>query len=218
MSSLPTLGLSKADTTKSGGAELYYEVVWAVDPCLQKMLCLPSPWPEATLPAGLPEAESEARLSVTNGERRWWRARSQHSPKSTLWQGSCLPLPRDALLSTALGNHVAPACLGDKDSPWRLVSLFLLLCCAAQCPNPSQWARRTFLRAGRWKRSWLFLPWQCAGACSLQELGQRSIDPKYRELWVLPDFLYNFGKTPWHLHFSSLFCLLHNPQVYNCLC
>lgn len=173
MSSLPTLGLSKADTTKSGGAGLYYEVVWAVDPCLQKMLCLPSPWPEATLPAGLPEAESEARLSVTNRERRWWRARSQHSPKSTLWQGSCLPLPRDALLSTALGNHVAPACLGDKDSPWRLVSLFRLLCCAAQCPNPSQWARRTFLRAGRWRRSWLFLPWQCAGACSLQELGQR---------------------------------------------
>lgn len=94
-------------------------------------------------------------------------------------QGSCLPLPRDVLLSTALGNHVPPACLGIRILlalwMWRLVSLFQLLCCAPQCPNPSQRARRStvaFLRAGRSRRSWLFFPWQCAGACSLQELGQ----------------------------------------------
>lgn len=35
--------------------------------------------------------------------------------------------------------------------------------------------------------------------------GSMSSDPKYRELWVLPDFLYDFGKTPWHVHFSSPF-------------
>lgn len=47
---------------------------WAVDPCLQKMLCLLSPLTRCSAFAKLPEAESGARLNGTNMERKWWRA------------------------------------------------------------------------------------------------------------------------------------------------
>lgn len=46
---------------------------WAVDSCLQKMLCLLSPLTRCRAYARLPEAESGAGLNVTNMERKWWR-------------------------------------------------------------------------------------------------------------------------------------------------
>lgn len=46
---------------------------WAVDSCLQKMLCLLSPLTRCRACARLPEAESGAGLNVTNMERKWWR-------------------------------------------------------------------------------------------------------------------------------------------------
>lgn len=88
----------------------------AVDLCLQKMLCLPSLWPKAVLPLGFQRQKVE-RGSV------WLTGKGNGEgplTKYTLCQGSCLGLPRDVVLSTALGNSVAPACPGDKDSPCLL--------------------------------------------------------------------------------------------------
>lgn len=67
--------LASPRQTPPSQEELRCVIRWfgAVDPCLQKTLCLPSAQPEAVLPTGLPEAESGARLSVTNRERKWWR-------------------------------------------------------------------------------------------------------------------------------------------------
>lgn len=69
---MPSLPTSPRQTPPSQ-EELRCVIRWfgAVHPCLQKTLCLPFAQPEAVLPTGLPEAESGARLSVTNRERKW---------------------------------------------------------------------------------------------------------------------------------------------------